>query len=34
VQNFGDLATFAIDFAFYMLKIRHIFTSGLFDLLT
>jgi len=34
VQNFGDLATFSVDFAFYMLNVRHIFTSGLFDLLT
>jgi len=33
VQNFGDLATFWI-FAFYMPNVRHISTSGLFDLLT
>ena len=34
VQNFGDLATFPFIFAFYMLNVRHISTSGLFDLLT
>jgi len=34
VQNFGDLATFSVIFAFCMLNVRHIFTSGLFDLLT
>jgi len=35
VQNFTDLATFSVDFAFYyMLNVRHISTSGSFDLLT
>jgi len=35
VQNFGDLATVAIVFfAFYMLKVRHISTTGLFDPMT
>ena len=35
VQNFGDLATFSVDFfAFYILNVRHISTSSLFDLLT
>ena len=37
VQNFGDLAIwrrFPLNFAFYMLNVRHISTSGLFDLLT
>ena len=34
VQNFSDLATFPIIFAFYMLNVRHISTSGSFDLLT
>jgi len=34
VKNFGDLATFSVDFfAFYMPNVRHISTSGLFDLL-
>ena len=33
VQNFGDLATFSVDFWVYMLNIRHISTSGLFHLL-
>jgi len=32
VQNFSDLATFSV-FAFYMLNVRHISTSGLFQLL-
>ena len=32
VQNFGD--TFSVDFSFYILNVRHISTSGLFDLLT
>ena len=31
VQNFGDLASFPLIFAFYMLNVRHISTSGLFD---
>ena len=34
VQNFGDLATFTLTIAFYILNVRHISTSGLFDLLT
>jgi len=34
VQNFTDLATFSVDFAFYMLKVRHISTPGLFGPLT
>jgi len=34
VRNFGDLGTFSVIFAFYMPKVRHISTSGLFDLLT
>jgi len=34
VQHFGDLATFSVDFAFYMPNVRHISNSGLFDLLT
>jgi len=34
VQTFGDLATFPLIFAFYMLNVRHISTSGLFNLLT
>jgi len=35
VQSFGDFAMFFIDFfAFYMLNVHHISTSGLFDLLT
>ena len=33
VQNIGDLATFSVDFVFYMLNVCHISTSGLFDLL-
>ena len=33
VKNFSDLATFSVDFAFYMLNVRHISTPGLFDLL-
>ena len=33
VQNFSDLATFPLIVAFYMLNVRHISTSGLFDLL-
>ena len=33
VQNFGDLATFYVDFSFNILNVRHISTSGLFDLL-
>ena len=33
VQNFGDLAMFYVIFAFYILNVRHISTSGLFDLL-
>ena len=35
VQNFSNLATFSVVlFAFYMLIVRHISTSGLFHLLT
>ena len=35
VINFGDLATFYVDFlAFNILNVLHISTSGLFDLLT
>jgi len=34
VRNFRDLATFSFIFAFYMLKVRHISTSGLSDPLT
>jgi len=34
VQNFGDLATFYVIIAFYILNVRHISTSGLFDILT
>ena len=34
VQNFGDLAMFTLISAFYVPNIRHISTSGLFDLLT
>jgi len=35
VQNFDDLATFSVNsFVFYILNVRHVFTSGLFDLLT
>ena len=35
VQKFGDMATFYVDFfAFNILKVRHISTSGLFDLLS
>jgi len=34
VQNLSQLATFsAVFFAFYMLNVRHISTSALFDLL-
>ena len=32
VQNFGNLAMFSVDFAFYMPNVHHISTSGLFDL--
>ena len=34
MQNCGDLATFSVIFAFYILNVCHISTSGLFDLLT
>jgi len=34
VQNFADLASFPLIIAFYILNVRHISTSGLFDLLT
>ena len=34
MQNFDDLATFPLIFAFYMPNVRHIYTSGLLDLLT
>jgi len=34
VQNFSDLATFSVHFCIFMLNVRHISTSGLFDLLT
>jgi len=34
VQNFGDSATFSVDFCILYLNVRHISTSGLFDLLT
>ena len=34
VENFGDSATFSVDFCILYLNVRHIFTSGLFDLLT
>ena len=34
VRNFRDLATFSFIFASYMLKVRHISTSGLSDPLT
>jgi len=34
VENFGDSATFSVDFCILYLNVRHISTSGLFDLLT
>jgi len=34
VKKFGDSATFSVDFCFLYLNVRHISTSGLFDLLT
>jgi len=34
VENFGDSATFSVDFWILYLNVRHISTSGLFDLLT
>jgi len=33
-KNFGYLATFYVDFSFNILNVRHISTSGLFDLMT
>jgi len=34
VRHFGDLATLSVDFCILMQNVRHISTSGLFDLLT
>jgi len=34
VQNFGDSVTFSVDFCILYLNVRHISTSGLFDLLS
>jgi len=34
VENFGDSATFSVDFCILYLNVRHIYTSGLFYLLT
>jgi len=33
VENFGDSGTFSVDFCILYLNVRHISTSGLFDLL-